>query len=239
MILSAGVSPPLWLHSVMPHDTPVITSTMSMTSRLSRRVLALIVASSGAPLLLAACGSEPTAADPSRAAGNLGTRVCLVNDTGQPNQGDGWLTLTGSVAFTRKDTAEEGAFPPGTRLCGEGTFGTGDDVVADLTWTVTYAEDVGGYYTWKSSVSATNKWIGPPKAELKSPRSDEYPEAYFSCLSQGFNVNESMTGDDGMLQMKVTRLADDQWKEFEVVFTVSPEDPFFGHRRMKSSEDCP
>jgi hypothetical protein len=208
---------------------------------MSSHVLAIVVMACGAPLLLAACGSEPTAADPSREAGNLGTRVCLVNDTGQPNQGDTWLALTGSVAFTRKDTAEEGAFPPGTRLCGEGTFGTGDDVVADLTWTVTYNPEDGwggGNYTWKTSVSATNKWIGPPKAELKAPRGSDDPGGY-SCLSQGFNVNDSMTGDDGMLQMKVTRLADDQWKEFEVVFTVSAdESPFFRHYRMKSGSDC-
>lgn len=104
----------------MPHDTLVITSTMFTTSILSRRVLAFVVVACGAPLLLAACGSEPTAADPSREAGNLGTRVCLVNnDTGQRTDDNGaGVTLTASVAFTRKDTAEEGAFPP-ARDCAE------------------------------------------------------------------------------------------------------------------------
>ena len=217
---------------------------MSMTSLMPRRGLALAVVICGAPLLLAACGSEPTAADPSREAGNLGTRVCLVNDTGQPNQGDIWLSLTGSVAFTKSDTDQSGPFLPGTRLCGEGTFGTGDDVAAVLSWEVEYnpeskwMEGDSGSHTWESSVSATNKWFGPPKAKLQS--GPGYGQEYKSCLEQGFNVNESMTGDDGMLQMKVTRLPDGQWKEFEVVFTVSAEeDPFFGRHQMRDSGyDC-
>jgi hypothetical protein len=215
---------------------------------ISRRVLVIVVVACGAPLLLAACGSEPTAADPSREAGNLGTRVCLVNnDTGGDRLSDatGWVTLTGSVAFTTKDTAEEGAFPPGTRLCGEGTFGTGDDVVAYVTWTA--VSDCCSDYIWKSSVSATNKWFGSPKVELKSPRIEARflvaPNDQFisnTCLGQGFKVNESMIGDDGVFQMKVTRLADDQWKEFEVVFTPSwpNEDPNVRPHGLNGGTDC-
>lgn len=200
-----GMAQPLRSRFLTTHNCPVLT--WRMTSPLkSRRVLAL-VAGCGAPILLVACGSEPTADEPSRQAGNLGTRVCLVNST----------TLDATVAFTRKDTAEEGAFPPGTQLCGEGTFGTGADVMADVTWTIEYGPDDS--FVWKTTVSATNPWIGEPSVELKEPRLEGRPPN--SCLSNSFKVNESITGDNNVLQMKVTRLADDQWKEFEVVFTPS------------------
>lgn len=226
-----------------PHDERVIPSFVLTSLHMSSRVLALVVMACGALLLVAACGSEPTADEPSRNAGNLGTRVCLVNnDTGQRTSEDigDSVTLTATVAFTRKDTAEEGAFPPGKQLCAEGTFGTGSDVIADLTWTAVFEEgsEGSGSYQWKSGFSATNPWMGKPKAELKSPLSSDDPGT-FSCLSKGLQVGESMTGDDGIFQMTVTRLADDQWKEFEVVFTPSADpDPFLFPRGITGGGSC-
>ena len=166
--------------------------------RLSRSPLVLGVITCGAPLLLAGCGSEPTAAEPSREAGNLGTRVCVVNNT----------TLDASVVFTKKDTAQDSAFPPGRQLCGEGTFAIGPDVAGKIVWAAP---------SWTTAFSASNPWIGDPAAAL----SETIGAGKERCLSQGFKVNESMTGDNGVVQVKVTRLADGQWKEFEIVFTPS------------------
>ena len=116
-----------------PHDERVIPSFTITRLHMSSRVLAIVVMACGAPLLVAACGSEPTADEPSRTADNLGTRVCLVNnDTGQRTSEDigDSVTLTATVAFTRKDTAEEGAFPPGKQLCAEGCLQCSLDVKA-------------------------------------------------------------------------------------------------------------
>ena len=54
-----------------------------------------------------------------RQAGNLGTRVCIVNES----------TRTANVVFTKRDTARgEGSVAPGNQACGEGTFFQGFDV---------------------------------------------------------------------------------------------------------------
>ena len=173
-----------------------------MSARLPRatphKVTALIALGCAAPLLLAACGSEPTAAEPSREAGNLGTRVCVVNNT----------SLEATIAFSRKDTAQEGAIPAGGRLCGEGTFGMGNDVAGTVTW---------ANPSWTTSFTASNPWIGSPDLWLKEP-----PASGKSiCLGKSFGVNQSITGDNGVVQTKMTRLADGQWKEFEIIFSPS------------------
>lgn len=159
--------------------------------------------------MLAGCGSQPTAAEPSREAGNLGTRVCLVNKT----------TLNASVVFTTKDTAQEGAFPPGTQLCGEGTFGLGPDVAGEVIWTTP---------SWTTKFSASNVWVGNPEATVF----ESLGGGKKMCLSKGFQINESMTGDNGVVQMNVIRLADGQWKEFEVVFSPSANPSADGSRGM-------
>ena len=187
------------------------------TLRISRSALVLVVVTCGAPLLLAGCGSQPTAAEPSREAGNLGVRVCLVNNT----------TLDASVVFTVKDTAQEGAFPPGSQLCGEGTFGVGNDVAGNVVWATP---------SWTTGFQAENPWIGQPEAFVT-----EFDAAGFKqCLFQSnYKVNESMAGDNAITQVKVTRVADDQWKEFEIVFTPSANPSADGRRvNVKGWHDC-
>jgi hypothetical protein len=189
---------------------------MNATRAGARRVTALIALGCAAPLLLAACSSEPTAAEPtaaepSREAGNLGTRVCVLNNT----------SLEATIAFSRKDTAQEGVIPAGGRACGEGTFGTGRDVIGKVTW---------GNPSWITEFSASNPWMGPPDARV----SENLPTGKTICLGQGFNVNESLSGDNGIVQTKLTRLADGQWKEFELIFSPSAQASPNGERSLVS-----
>ena len=176
----------------------------------------MLVVACGAPLLLAGCGAQPTTAEPSREAGNLGIRVCLVNKT----------TLDASVVFTAKDTAQEGAFPPGKQLCGEGTVGFGDDVAGNVVWAAP---------SLTTGFSAANPWIGQPEAFV----SELDAAGTRQCIGQGYKVNESMAGDNAITQVKVTRVADDQWKEFEIVFTPSANPRADGGRaNLKGWRDC-
>ena len=187
------------------------TPARSSDSRISPATIAVL-----SLLLLAGCGSEPTAAEPSREAGNLGVRVCLVNNT----------SLDASVVFTAKDTAQEGAFPPGRQLCGEGTVGFGDDVAGNVVWATP---------SWKTGFSAANPWIGQPEAFVT-----EFDDAGFrQCVGQAYKVNESMAGDNAITQVKLTRVADDQWKEFEIVFTPTANPSADGRRGyVKGWRDC-
>ncbi len=179
--------------------------------------MALVVAMCVAPLLLAGCGSEPTAAEPSRAAGNLGTRVCVVNKT----------TLDASVVFTKKDTAQEGAFPPGRQLCGEGTFAIGEDVQGRVVW---------ADLSWTTSFSASNPWIGEPTLSMGEYEGNKLGQP---CLDKTFKVNESIAADNAIVQVKATRVADDQWKEIEIVFTPSANPSADGRRvNLKGWTNC-
>lgn len=143
---------------------------MLKTLRMSRSALVLVVVTCGAPLLLAGCGSQPTAAEPSREAGNLGVRVCLVNNT----------TLDASVVFTVKDTAQEGAFPPGSQLCGEGTFGVGNDVAGNVVWATP---------SWTTGFQAENPWIGQPEAFVTEYSAAGYKQLTFRTSWSGYLVD--------------------------------------------------
>jgi hypothetical protein len=171
---------------------------MTPTRRNVRPIATFLPLAGAVVLALSACGSEPTATEPSREAGNLGTRVCVVNNT----------SLEAYVTFTKKDTAQAGATPAVGRVCGEGTFGVGDDVVGQVSWVNP---------VWVTEFSATNPWMGSPSAFVSEARTT----STFRCAGMGFNVNESLTADNGVVRATVTRLADDQWKEFDIVFTPS------------------
>ena len=188
---------------------------------LSRRVSAFVVAS-GAALVLAGCGSDPLAAGPVREAGVLGTRVCLTNNT----------LLDARVVFTRQDTADQGAFPPGSMMCGEGTFARDDDVAGRVVWATP---------SWETGFKAANPVIGKPHMGVY-----EFFGAGTGtqkCLngeaSVDFGVNQSYVVDNGVVQAKATRVADGQWKEFEIVFTPSSMPSADGSRAdLKGWGDC-
>jgi len=179
------------------------TFSMTFTRHQVRRTSAHLAIAGAALLALSACGSEPSAtqskaSEPSREAGNLGTRVCVVNNT----------SIEASVTFTKKDTAQDGDIPAGGRLCGEGTFGVGNDVKGTVQWASP---------AWETYFYASNPWIGSPVAHV----SEKTATGKLRCAGKGFDVNESITTDNGIVQLTITRLADDQWKEFDFIFAPS------------------
>lgn len=151
------------------------------------------------PALLSACGAESVEVAPSRAASNLGTRICLMNDT----------NFQATVKFMKKDTSQDGEFPPGSRRCGEGT----SVMVEDVTGYVQFRDPF-----WKMSFLGSNPWAGSPQVKLSEKT---FFTGAYRCVSQGFNVNESISADNGVAKVTVTRLPDGQWKEFEFVFRPS------------------
>ena len=88
--------------------------------------------------------------------------ACLVNNT----------TLDASVVFTAKDTAQEGAFPPGGQLCGEGTVGFGNDVAGNVVWATP---------SWTTGFTAANPWIGQPEAFVTESNAAGLQQ----CIGQG------------------------------------------------------
>lgn len=179
------------------------TAAMTSPRRISPRFPALLALVAAATVMVSACGSSSTSADsasaePTRDAGNLGVRVCVVNNT----------SLETSITFTKKDTSQDGAIPAGGRLCGEGTFGVGDDIEATVTWSSP---------SWQSAISASNPWVGKPSLTLR----ETFSGGKTACLSNSFGDNETLIGDNGVTRASITRLADDQWKEFEIIFAPS------------------
>ena len=168
----------------------------TQTARRASLLLALAVMM---PMALSACSSGSADVAPSREAGNLGTRICLVNNT----------NLQASVKFLLKDTSEDGEFPPGARRCGEGTSALSEDVTGYVQFRDPY---------WKLSFAASNPWVGSPKVKLSEK---SFANGDYRCVSQGFNVNESLSTDNGVAKSILTRLPDGQWKEFELVFRAS------------------
>ena len=157
-----------------------------VTTRRVRSVGLLVLI---AGLALGGCSSS------NREAGNLGTRVCIVNES----------TRTANVVFTKRDTARgEGSVAPGNQACGEGTFGTGNDVEG----TITLASP-----RWEMGVQATNPWGLTPYLTLFANGR--------MCMQLTFKEGEKSFMDDGFLRYDVQRLADGQWKEWTVTVTES------------------
>jgi len=184
------------------------------------------------PLLFAsACSSEPTtqtatsgspaattadAGVAGKEAGNLGTRVCVINNT----------SLNASVTFPRKDTAQEGSIPPGGTKCAEGTYGVGSDVVGVISW-----DDS----SWKTEFAASNPWIGSPKAGVY----ERSPDNTLMCTETSYGVNDSTSGDNGIVRVTMKRVADTDWKQFELTLAPSEKPSADGSRTaMKGFRKC-
>ncbi len=165
-----------------------------------RRVTTLRVRSAGLVVLLAGLALGGCSS-PNRAAGYLGTRVCIVNESSK----------AATVVFTRRDTARgEGSLAQGNQACGEGTtFGTGNDVEGTITLASPLPEVL---------VSGDNP-------VLKTP----YVIAMINgrkCVLAVLSVGEKdrlSVWDDGVLRYDVQRLADGQWKEFVLTLTDSEQ----------------
>jgi hypothetical protein len=132
------------------------------------------------------------------AAGVLGSRVCIVNESSR----------AATVVFTQRDTARgEGSVAPGTQACGEGTSSALKfDVEGNITLPTPYIE-------MRVGVRANNPGLGAPQTDLIINGK--------GCMTAGSNEGDKSVWDDGVLLYTVQRLADGQWKEFTVTFADS------------------
>ena len=161
-----------------------------------RGIGALVALGLVAALALAGC-SRP-AAD-SRQAGNLGTRVCVVNQSSQ----------TPTVTFTLRDTGTDGPLARGAQACGEGTMGGGKN---DVEGRIAFSAPLANMTLW-----GNNPWIGAPGAGVEQ-------EGGKSCAGyEGMSENSAVAWDDGVLRYVVKRLNDGQWKEFTITIMNSQQ----------------
>lgn len=148
-------------------------------------------------VLLAGCARP---APDARQAGNLGTRVCVVNESSQ----------VPTVTFTIRDTGTDGPLPKGSQACGEGTMGGGKN---DVEGKIDFAPPLKSMTLW-----GNNPWIGAPGAAIRQAGGN-------SCAGyEGMSENAAVAWDDGVLRYVVKRLNDGQWKEFTITIsdTQSP-----------------
>lgn len=157
-----------------------------------RRLLmsATVMLSSAA--LLTGCGGSFREAQ-----GNLGTRICIVNDSSQAPD----------VTFQKKDTATfEGVLQSGSQACAEGTFFLGNDVEGTLVLTSPVAS---------MQVAGSNPWMGLPGTVLNQS------DGTFCTGGLSMNVGDYYAWDDTVVHYTVKRLSDDQWKEFVITIEDS------------------
>lgn len=137
--------------------------------------------------------------------GTLGSRICVENATTQ--LGDRDYT---KVIFTKADSAENGYVRPGRPLCAEGTD-RGPftyDVRGELSF-----RDIPMMTVW-----AQNPWAGPPGAgsDFLPGKAPDAASLGFCVGGQRFAVGDSLSGDNGVYRLVVTRLPDTRWKEFTI-----------------------
>lgn len=132
-----------------------------------------------------------------RRAGNLGTRVCVINASSQ-RVWVGWNT------FDSAD--EEGDLPRREDSCAEGTKTIGEDVIGKI-------QRGGSGQSYQ--VVGSNKWAGAPRLDLLSPQDRR-------CVAaEGFDDGETRTYDSGNLVYEVTRDPDSGWKELRITLRDS------------------
>ena len=135
-------------------------------------------------------------------ASNLGTRVCVRNETGAP---------TGvAVSFTKSDSASNGTISAGgdeQQRCGEGTFFVGNDVEGKIY----FSKDGAATYRFV----ANNPWVDLPEGGLSQDTGMTN-----GCVGGTFKVGNWGTYDDGLYSITMSRQGDDKWKEF--LITIKP-----------------
>ncbi len=181
---------------------------MVSMSRGPRRFFAVFLALAAIVAGASGCSSSD---EPSRKAGNLGTRLCILNS---------WTEKV-FVQWTKKDTdTGTGPVVPGMQVCAEGTFAAGADVAGDLEFTPSF-----GSNPIPMKFEARNPLVGAPfvSVDRKTPG--------FSCLVSYYDVGDKRVADDGTVRLSVERLPDDQWKEF--ILIIEPGQP-----RINGPRDC-
>ena len=141
----------------------------------------------------------------SRQAGNLGTRVCILNS---------WTEKVG-VEYINKDTdTGTGPLGPSMQSCAEGTGQMLEEVGGELTFPAP---------TPALGFSANNPWTGAPRFGLSEFNSNDpkIRNGGVNCFDESFVVGQTRVYDNGTFRLSVKRLSDDQWKEFSVVIEPS------------------
>ncbi len=141
---------------------------------------------------------------PATSGGNLGSRLCVTNQTG------GNLDIT----FDKADTSSGGVITPGQSACGEGTSFMGNDVVGNIK----FFEGTNQMSFW-----ATNPWAGSPRARLTTNGPGWSTDCSLgdSDATSGENkADRCFVNSQGAIaahQMELWRHGDTNWKEFEVI----------------------
>jgi hypothetical protein len=143
----------------------------------------------------------------SRQAGSLGTRVCVIN----------FWTDTVSVNFTTKDT-ETGSGPlkPNNEFCAEGTSSLYFEVVGTIVFPKP-ARALAFEASTRGGPFLPNMDLGQFK--VNNPQSDMLAR---ECIkSDGYLVGDDGIWDNGTIRVTISRLPDDQWKEYNLVIKPS------------------
>ena len=141
-----------------------------------------------------------------QASGDIGTRICIIN----------YWTDTVSVKFTTKDTdTGTGPLGPNRTFCAEGTSTFYFDVAGILV----FPKPARALYF----VANTPGGIFLPTVQLgQFPVNDPQPSAIAtSCSKNEFQVGDDAIWDNGTIRVTISRLPDDQWKEFNLVIKPS------------------
>ena len=130
-----------------------------------------------------------------------GTNVCIENKSSKSIP----------ITIRRADTSD-GSNPllPGGLFCAEGTFTGGQDIVLKLDL------GAGNRAMW---INATNQSLISPRFYLTQETSSGGRR---NCIYQGFSEQEEVTTTDAILEYRVERLTDTNWKEFLVTVKDSP-----------------
>lgn len=144
-----------------------------------------------------------------------GTNVCVKNSSSK----------TLPVTMKKADTSTgDNPLTPGGKLCIEGTYGGGQDVVFFLNL---------GDGNYDMSINATNQSIGQPRFYLTQLLANPASRAdLVSCIYQGFASMEENATNDGVLEYTVRRLPDTNWKEFELTLRDDPNPSSTGKTKL-------
>ena len=178
---------------------------MVSMSRGPRRFFAAFLALAAIVAGASGCSSSD---EPSRDAGVLGTRLCILNS---------WTEKL-SVQYTSRDTdTGTGPLGPGMQSCAEMTFKPGVQGV------IVFPAPTRALF-----FQANNDLILSPYAELLQSHLNDPPGGVQpsdplpgQCITGRYGVGTTRLWDNGTIRVSIKRLPDDGWKEFILIIEPS------------------
>jgi hypothetical protein len=174
---------------------------------MSRGPRPLFAASLALAAIVAGVSGCSSSDEASRDAGNLGTRICILNS---------W-TETVSVQYTKRDTdTGTGPLKPGMQSCAEGT-----SIPYDVLGVMVFPAPTRALF-----FEATNPFFGAPWANISQAYVNDPPDPTDQRLANGcivgnYEVGTTRLWDNGTMRISIKRLPDDQWKEFILIIEPS------------------